>query len=202
MVRTNYSHAGRQGKGYGFIREANANHLLEPYVEKNEITPELFTENLSRSFWHDLLGKDMAATGDKWIIDQDFIPRYKSTATIVIEGCIPLKEGEVADPDFIRNQYIMWTGMGYPPCSEILPVYCSEDGVPEVLQGSDNGYSPMCNEVKKRRDQVFPIHKGNGDKYIEMPLLFNEDETGFVQMLVPKNLETYKKYKEIRDRKL
>ena len=94
LVRTNYSHSGRDNEGYGFIRENNALHLLQPYVEKKEVTPEVFTEKLSRSFYHDLLKKDYSKGEGEWIIDQDFIPRFTSTATIVIEGCKQLKPDE------------------------------------------------------------------------------------------------------------
>lgn len=201
LVRTNYSHSGRDNEGYGFIREANACYLLEPYAKNGEITPELLTETLSRSFWHDLKKYDYASGSERWVIDQDFIPRYKSTATIVIEGCKPITDGSTPSPECVSKEYIMWTGMGYPPCSEIIPVWCSEDGVDPQLRGLlPDGHSEMSDKVKARRDEVFPIHKGNGDKYIDMSKLFNENGTGYVQTLVPKNIETYRIVKEKRDR--
>ena len=96
----------------------------------------------------------------------------------------------------------MWTGLGYPPCSEIMPVWCSPDGVDKSLRGlGKNGHSEMGDIVKARRDEVFPIRKGNGEKYIDMKKLFNEDGTGYVQVLVPQNLETYRKIREKRDGK-
>ena len=203
LVRTNYSHSGRPNEGYGFIREANAEHLLAPHIAAGEITPEILTEELSRSFYHDLMKKDMLESGEKWVIDQDFIPRYKSTATIVIEGCQPLKSGETPNPDIIKDQYIMWTGLGYPPCSEIMPVWCSADGVDKSLRGiGKNGHSPQGDIVKQRRKEVFPIIKGNGDKYIDMEKLQNDEGTGYLQVLVPKNLETYRVIKEKRDKNL
>lgn len=200
LVRTNYSHSGRPNEGYGFVREANACHILKPYSEKGEVTPELLTETVSRSFWHDMKQRDYSLGEDKWVIDQDFIPRYKSTATIVIEGCRPLEPGETPDEDFIGRQYIMWTGLGYPPCSEIVPVWCRKDGVRSDLQGSgSNGHSPMGDKVKARRAEVFPITKGNGEKYIDMEKLFNKEGSGYVQTLVPKNLEVYRDTKARRD---
>lgn len=200
IVRTNYSHSGRPNEGYGFVREANACHILSPYAAKGEITPELLTETVSRSFWHDMKQRDYSLGPDKWVIDQDFIPRYKSTATVVIEGCKPLQPGEKPEEDFIEKQYIMWTGLGYPPCSEIVPVWCASDGVRDDLRGNGpKGHSVMGDKVKARRAEVFPITKGNGDKYIDMEKLFNKEGTGYVQTLVPKNLEVYKATREQRD---
>ena len=200
IIRTNYSHSGRSNEGFGFVREAAACHLLDPYIAEKSVTPEVLTEKLSRSFWHGLIERDFAESGDRWAIDQDFIPRHSSTATVVIEGCKPLKPGEKVDPELIKKQYIMWTGIGYPPCSEILPVFMREDGVDKRLRGlGKNGHSELGDVVKARREEVFPIHKGNGEKYIDLDKLFNKEGTGWVQKLVPQNLETYRKYKAERD---
>lgn len=192
LVRTNYSHSGRDNEGFGFIREANANHLLKPYIDYKAVTPEVLTETLSRSFYHDLLKKDFSSTPEQWIIDQDFIPRYTSTATIVIEGCKPLETEEPLNPEFLKDQYIMWTGLGYPPCAEIFPVWCKPEGVVVSLRGdSETGRSAQCDLVLKRKAEVFPITKGNGNKYINISKLFNQEGTGFATELREKNLKTY-----------
>lgn len=194
LIRTNYSHSGRKNEGYGFVREANAEYILAPYIAERSVTPEVLTEIASRSFYHDLKKRDMSADGDRWVVDQDFIPRYKSTATIVIEGCRPMDAADIKPGD-LKDEYIMWTGLGYPPCAEIVPVWCSPDGVDSELRGiGEKGHSPMCDKVKVRRGEVFPMNKGNGDKYIDMTRLFNEDGTGYVQVLRRQNHEVYEKF--------
>lgn len=199
LVRTNYSHSGRKDEGYGYVREANAEHLLAPYIERGEIWPETLTEEVSRSFYHDLKKRDYAGSGERWVVDQDFIPRYKSTATIVIEGMEPVADAQSVTPAQVADQYIMWTGLGYPPCAEIVPVWCRVDGVQSDLRGiSANGHSAMGDKVKARRNEVFSLRRGNKDKYIDMPKLYNEQGTGYVQTLVPQNLEVYK---AIRDKR-
>ena len=98
-------------------------------------------------------------------------------------------------------EYIMWTGLGYPPCSEIVPVWCHKDGVREDLRGLQaNGTSDMCNIVKKRRSEVFPKRKGGNSKYIDTHVLRNDAGTGYLQILVPKNRETYRIISEKRDK--
>lgn len=202
IVRTNYSHTGRPNEGFGFVREATACHLLAPYREKGGITPEILTETVSRSFWHDLMQKDFSEGEGRWIVDQDFIPRYTTTATVVIEGCRPIEKSEIISPKEVAEQYIMWTGLGYAPCSEIVAVRCMPDGVAPGLRGlSKNGHSEIGDKAQARKAKVFSIKKGNGNKYIDMSKLFNKEGTGYVQTLVPKNLETYRKVREIRDAK-
>lgn len=192
LVRTNYSHSGRENEGFGFVREANANCLLEPYIKTKSITPEVFTEELSRSFYHDLFKKDFAQSEDNWIIDQDFIPRFTSTASIVIEGCEPLSYDETLDPGYITDEYVMWTALGYPPCADIIPVWCSETGVDTSLTAdAETGRSRQCDLVLKRKAEVFPITKGNGNKYIYRPALVGEEGEGYLNKLAEKNKETY-----------
>lgn len=202
LVRTNYSHSGRDNEGFGFVREANACHLLAPYIEKNAVTPEVLTEELSRSFYHDMNKRDYAEGSDRWIIDQDFIPRFKSTATIAIEGCRPVKDVDNVTDDMIKHEYVMWTGLGYPPCSEIRAVNCSESGVGDELRGMlPDGHSVLSDRAKEMRDRVFPIHKGNGDKYIDLSVMFNGDGTGMVDRIKVVNQENYRKGREKRDGK-
>lgn len=201
LIRTNYSHSGRDNEGFGFIREANAKQLLQPYIATDSVAPEVLTEVLSRSFYHDLLGKDFAETDNNWVIDQDFIPRYSSSATVVVEGCKPLPKDSEIDSDFIKSDYIMWTGLGYPPCSEISPVKCGPNDFDVNLKGNlHSGRSPQCDVVMERKKSVFPISKGNGSKYIDMKTLHNEEGSGFIDILVPLNLETYSQTRKSRDK--
>lgn len=202
LVRTNYSHSGRPNQGYGFVREANAEHLLAPYIARKEVTPEVLTEVLSRTFYHDKYKKDFSSESENLVLDEDFIPRYKSTATIVIEGCKPVEDIEAVMPGDLTEEYIMWTGMGYPPCSEIIPVWCRPDGVDSSLRGlGPNGHSEMGDIVKARRAEVFSSPNGSKKRYVKMPLLFNDEGTGYVQVLTKKNRETYDRVRKERDGK-
>ena len=201
LVRTNYSHAGRKGQGLGYVREDDANCLLRPYVESRSVTPEVLTEKLSRSFYNDLKGRDYATAGERYVVDQDFIPRYKSTATIVIEGMLPVEDASTVTPRTVAEEYIMWTGMGYPPCSEILPVWCREGGVDDSLRGlGENGRCAMGDKVKARRDDVFSHSKGK-TKYVDMTKLYNPEGTGYIQVLVPQNKQVYETITRQRDSK-
>lgn len=191
LVRTNYSHSGREGEGYGQIREANALYLLSPYINESSIAPETFTEELSRSFYHSLLRQDLSETDERWIVDQDFIPRYSSTASVVVEGIAP---GESVD------KYIMWTAVGYPPCAEVIPVWCKEDGVDKCLRGnSENGHSLQCDIVKARQSEIFCAPDGNRNRYIDLHRLYNPNGTGYNQHLRSQNLNTYNRIRALRD---
>lgn len=193
LIRTNFSEGGRPGEGLGQARFSDAEYLIRPRV--GSITPEFLTEEVSRSFYHAPSGHDMARTTSGWVTDAgEFIPRYKSTATIVIEGSVP---GSGKDP---VDDYIMWTGIGYPPCAEISPVWCRPEGVPAMLQGAGpDGHSPQGDRVKARRDEVFCGKKVKGIPQIDIQQLVNAGGTGWIQRLVPQNLATYERVRRLRE---
>lgn len=169
LVRTNYSCSGSPDAGFGYIREQNELTLLKPWVDARTVSPETFTENLSRSFYHSLLGRDVTDDGSEWVIDQDFIPRYSSSASVVVEGVSP---GEAAEG------MVMWTALGYPPCSYVHGV--TVDEVPDGLLPSGKEWrSRFCDEVMERKSEVFPIKRGSGSHYIHVPSLKRHvDECG------------------------
>lgn len=182
LVRTNYSHSGREGEGYGQIRERNAEYLLSSYICEGGIEPYVFTDVLSCSFYHDLYGKDMSYQGVRYVVDQDFIPRYTTTATVVIEGGV------------------MWTALGYPPVAEVYPVLCGPDSVEPGLRGTEaNGTSRLCNEAKARKRDVFSVRDGNKSRYVDMKKLRNDAGTGYMQVFRKQNRQAYDRFhKELK----
>ena len=192
LTRTNYSFSGRDDEGAGYIRHENEKHLLKPYIEHRNITPATFTEVLSRTYYHSLLEKDFTYS-EGWVVDQDFIPRAISTASVVIEGVLP---GE--NP----NLTTMWIALGYPPCAEVFACWVGEDGVPEVLKGcGENNHSPQCDMVNEREAEVFHVTRGNGQRYADLSKLYNSQGTGYCQQLIPQNMETYRRIEAQLDAK-
>ena len=184
LIRTNYSHSGREDEGMGYVRDGNAKYLLAPHIKAGDFEPWMFTEIFSRTFYHSLLDKDFTNSGDEWIVDQDFIPRRISTASIAIEGVLP------GESPILTT---MWIALGYPPCAETFAARVdAAGGVPEMLKGSsDNHHSPQCDLVRSRHAEVFSIERGNGKQYLNLSKLYNKEGTGYCQQLVPKNMATY-----------
>lgn len=189
LMRTNYAHSGRKDDGSGYIREQNEFDLLQTHIEKADFTPDVFTEELSRTFYNSQLGVDYTHSGKEWIVDQDFIPRRISTATVVIEGVMSSESPALT---------MMWTGLGYVPCSEIYPVWNDENGVPDCLIGvGDNNVPSAVARATSLKERVFPIKRGNGSHYIHLSELYNKNGNGICQILVPNNIKSYEAgYKE------
>ena len=166
LIRTNYSVSGDSTLGRGYIRHDNTTELLAEAISTGSLTAAELTENVSRSFYHSLLGCDVLERGDSWAVDMDFIPRDISTASIVIEGILP---GEKA------SQTVMWTALGYPPCASVEPVFA--DSIPAGLGPDTHGYtSPVCATSIALRSAAHPIVKGNGPAYINLDIIRQEIE--------------------------
>ena len=194
LTRTNYSYSGVKDKGMGYVREKNEKTLLAPHVASQDITPAVFTEELSRTFYNSLIGKDYTRSGDTWIVDQDFIPRRISSASVVIEGILPGENPRLTT---------MWIALGYPPCAEVFPVWVGDDGIPVELTGTTaDNHSVQCDKVNKRKAEVFPVERGNGKQYLNLSKLYNNEGTGYCQVLTLKNRQAYKRgYEEIARRR-
>ncbi len=188
LLRTNYSMSGRAGKGYGYIRYDNASRLFEQEADKGAITPEWITGICSRSFYHTLFQKDF--TADEWVVDQDFIPRRSTSASLVIEG---------VRPDESPALTTMWTVLGYPPCSLALPVWLgSEQGIPFLLQATDQSLrAPLCEWANELKQRVFSIQRGSGAHYLHMVKLYNPNDTGYAQQLFHLEQELYRQAREV-----
>lgn len=163
IVRSNYSMTGEEDGGYGYIRYDNAMHFIEPAARRKDIDYKLFTDTISRSFHHSLIGRDMldGATG-KYIVDLDFVPRASTTASIVIEGALP------SDPP--GTPMVMWTCLGYPPTALTYAVIGTD--IPAPLLPAGSRWSAPANEQSLAlKERVFDIKRGNGPKYINVDQL-------------------------------
>lgn len=199
LIRTNYSHSGRPGEGYGFTREANAEKLLRPYARTGSVSPELLTSSLSCSWLNTTLDRDFSDCRG-FVPDRDFIPRYTTSSTVVVEGCGPTADTDPVVLKGLARDYIMWTALGYPPVAEIFPVWI--DSVPEPLLGTAaNGAAPASNEAKARRDKAFHRPGGEKEMYVDLGVLYNDRATGLAQTIGKLNRSTYERFSKRRSLK-
>ena len=120
LIYTNFSYTGRMDEGMGYIRYTTANQIVSGYSQFHNITPHWIFNNLSRSFYHSLMGFNLKEKNSfieqysGWFVDQDFIPRKSTSASIVIQG---VKNGEN------HELTTMWSILGYPPAGIAVPMW-------------------------------------------------------------------------------
>ena len=197
LIYTNHSYTGRKDKGMGYVRYNTANEIFhKAWIRGVNVTPQWIFNNLSRSYYNSLLGIDLnqnpELAPDGWFVDQDFIPRRSTSASIVVKG---VRKGE--NP----NLTVMWTVLGYPPCGIAIPLFVAAGkDQPDYMLKSD-GYDNcvMCDETLARRASIFPLSRGNGRNYFNvgmaqyfMHMLFPLEDNNF--MVTEKMMEEqYKK---------
>ncbi len=184
LIRTNFSYSGFMDDGMGYIRHETAHYLFSRQRDRSAFTPEWIFATASRSYYHSLLGTDLkdynfdapGATG--YAIDQDYIPRFSSSASVVFQG---VREGELAE------HTTMWTALGFPPCSVAVPTWVKGgDALPSMLiKSEESGNAPLCEKVVALKRQVFPIKRGSGRRYLNWAMLYNPDNSGIMQRLAP-----------------
>ena len=195
LIRTNYSMAGEDNKGYGYIRYATASGLFENQTKNGKLSFEFLINDVPRCLVHSFtktdLTKSLPANESEanYIFFRDYIPRHSSSAAIVVQG---VKENESA------SLTTMWTILGFPLTSVIIPVWLLEDGMmPNVLQADETGNAPLCNVALQLKDKVFSSQNDASENYLNLSALMNKENSGVRQKLIPIEEQVLTKAKNI-----
>jgi len=184
LVYTNFSYNGKYDGGQGYIRYQTANDIIAKGAPDKVFSPQWIINNLSRSFYHSLLGIDLKSKEaldlfkKGFFPDSDFIPRRITANACVIQG---VKKGE--NPELTT----FWTVLGYPPCSVAIPAWvkAANDNSYLLKRSNDSNNSPMCDMALAIKSNVFAITRGNGQNYLNFSKLFNAQGTGYIQRIAP-----------------
>ena len=97
MIHTNFSFTGDPNSGSGQIRYKTAEDLFYQAAQQNNLTVRFILQDVSRSLYHSLTKTDLKKISSenpdeqKFMNFTDFIPRYFSSAAVVVQG---VKAGE------------------------------------------------------------------------------------------------------------
>jgi predicted choloylglycine hydrolase len=181
LIRTNYSFTGKPDEGQGYIRYMTAEKLFYQASATNNFTPEFILQDAARCLYHSLtetdLGQIRTEQKEKFVWFTDFIPRFSSAASVVIQG---IKKDE---PPSLMT---MWTVLGFPLCSVVYPVWFNGDHyLPLLMRAGESGNAPLCDKALHLKDRCFPVKRGHGENYLNLPVLLNNEEKGILQQLGP-----------------
>lgn len=184
LVYTNFSYTGRFNEGMGYIRQQNAIDIISKESVFSSITPSWIFNNLSRSFYHSFLGIDLTNEENSperfsgWALDQDYIPRRSSTASVAIQGVKPGENPEMT---------IMWTILGYPPAGIAVPLWVkAKEQQPAVMVKSAKSNNALaCDMALALKYKTFSNKRGSGQRYMNFNLIYNKNRTGYMQELAP-----------------
>ena len=86
----------------------------------------------------------------------------------------------------------MWSLLGFPLCSVAYPVWFNDSHLlPVLLKSGSNGNAPLCDKALKLKEDCFPVKRGHGDNYLNLPVLYNSRGTGIMQQLAPVETQVF-----------
>ncbi len=183
LIRTNYSFSGEENKGYGYIRYATAADLLANKYENGKISSEFLINDVPRCLIHSFTNTDLTKTlpqseqDDDYVFFRDYIPRYSTSAAVVIQG---IKENEPA------NLTTMWAILGFPLSSVVIPIWLLDDNsLPSIMQADESCNAPLCDLSLKLKTKIFSSQNDAKENYLNLAVLMNKENTGIRQKLIP-----------------
>ena len=194
LIRTNFSFGGQENKGYGYIRYSTALGLFENKIKDGKISFEFLINDVPRCLIHSFTNTDVSQNlpkenSNEFVYFKDYIPRYSTSTAIVVQG---VKENET--PQLTT----MWTILGFPLTSVIIPVWLLDDGtLPSTLQADETGNAPFCDLALKLKNKVFSSQNDARENYLNLSALLNRENTGIRQELVPIEQKVIQKSKEL-----
>lgn len=194
LIRTNYSFAGQENKGYGYIRYTTASEMFEKNYKEEKISFEFLINDITRCLIHSFTKTDLSELlpenldDTDYVYFRDYIPRYFTSAAIVIQGVAANESPSLTT---------MWTILGFTFSSIIIPVWLLDDGtLPSILQADESGNAPLCDVALKLKEDIFPEQNDARENYINLAALLNKENTGIRQKIIPIEEELLTKAKE------
>ena len=190
IARTNFSNGGELNVGYGYVRFLEVDRVLSKACAMGGITPQLIFTDIARSFRNNILDIDLTS-GDfnvpktsGWFTDQDFIPRRSTSCSIVVQGVKKDENPELG---------IVWTILGYPPTSVMVPLWV-KDNLPEMVSYDQEMEAAPLSAVSLdlAKEKVFHYKQGGGTNvYLHWENLYNLKGTGIMQQLMKVEEQVY-----------
>ncbi|TVR39351.1 MAG: hypothetical protein EA394_09630 [Bacteroidia bacterium] len=187
IVRTNYSFTGMPNEGAGYIRFETAERLFYRASGTGNLSIPYIMEHMATSVWNSYSGQDarnaihMRDIESKFMYFQDCINRYSSSSSVAIQGVRPGQSPALTT---------MWSMVGFPLSSAVVPMWITPGKtMPSIITAPDMENAPICDWALELKKQMIPSRRGSTQYYINAVKVFNADNTGITQQLIPVSRE-------------
>ena len=183
LIRTNYAFTGKRDDDFGLIRYRTADELFYTAANTKSLSFDFIIKQVSRCLKHSLTKVDLAqnlpeqSEPAQFVCLQDFIPRFISSASVIVHG---VKPGE--SPSLTT----MWTILGFPLCSVAIPSWIiGAEQLSTMLTAGASGNAPLCTMALNLKNRCFPNQRESGRSYLNLAVLMNKNNDGILQKLMP-----------------
>jgi len=97
------------------------------------------------------------------------------------------------DQEHVKDA-MMWTILGFPLTSVAIPTWISAGNkLPKVVTMDKSFKSPICTAALKFKEECFPITHDKGWNYLNLSVVVNQQNNGYMQLLQPIEDEIFNK---------
>ena len=182
LLRTNFSASGAPEDGQGYIRYQTATDLFQWAYLGDGLSVDFLLLEGSVCFRHSLVGTNLAKDNLPESEDArtmvnfaDFIPRYSTSASMVIQGVKPDEDAALTT---------LWTVLGSPLTTPVVPVWVKyAEAIPSLWVSKGNKPAAVNDASLKIKARCFPLKTPEGKYYLDLAKVLNRQGTGTVQQL-------------------
>lgn len=191
IVRTNHGMSGCRDldegvERYTAVSEFMANAKREDCLEAEYLftnIPRYLTHGLTKINLYDMMPLDETCT--RMFPFNDFIPRYTSTAAVLIQGVL---RGESP------ANTVSWSQVGWPLAAVAVPLMVYENvPLPSIVTATSGSTCWMSRKANEEKHKVFCLTRGKKQDYIDVAKLVNERGTGIAQRILPVEAEVVRR---------
>lgn len=182
LVRTNHALSGDRALDKGVERFMAISEFMTNADFTGRLDKDYLLCQIPRYLKHgftqiDLRKQIPQSDADVTIVPfKDFIPRYQTTSTVLIQG---VKPGE--SPLLT----VSWTMVGSPLTTVAIPLCITPDGcLPGVVTRNAEGFSKLTRMGLELKKTLFPLKRGNVAEYLDLSKLINRQNTGILQRIL------------------
>ncbi len=183
LIRTNHSLRADPEEGFGYCRFNTATAALEDLLTAKSLKPADLFGATSRNLFHSLTKTDLRDNVPlkrdlpEFRFFIDYIPRESTSSAILIIG--------VKDQSNAKD-IMAYTILGFPLTSVAIPAWITGNlYLPEAVAMRSDLTSPICTAALALKDKCFPVKHDRGWNYINLSVVINKENNGYLQLLAP-----------------
>ena len=183
LMRTNFGATGDHRFDVGVERYHAITAFMAEAFKEGRLEAEYLVTHISRYLTHGVTKLNMYDFMPETEEDTcyfpfaDYITRYSSASVLLVQGVQP---GESP------LHTVSWTIMGWPLTTVAMPLVLLPSGkLPAIVTDDGTGHSWLCEKGLQLKSRAFSLKRGNTSSYCNLAVLFNKQNTGILQRILP-----------------
>jgi len=183
LMRTNFGTTGNHKLDVGVERYYAITDFMKVACEEGHLDYDYLVTHIPRYMTHGLTKMNIydfmpeSESNTTYFPFVDYTVRYSTASVILVQG---------VRPDESPLNTVSWTIMGWPLTTVVMPLVLLPSGkLPSIVTDDGTGHSWLCEEGLRLKSRAFSLKRGNTTSYCNIAVLFNKQNTGILQRILP-----------------